>query len=149
MYAFGRYYSVYLTKTKWSSNMEFLSVYSKYLVSLKVRNVIYSKKKNTTKKNIWNMHNHIMFWLLILITSACFTNCEDIEVSCGESLFTENVGMIKSPQISKESKSTVDCTYDIKLSTKERWLRLSWDSFDLIGKMPDCSDEEYVMVYSG
>lgn len=72
------------------------------------------------------------------------------DVTCGESIYTENEGMLESPNIiSGDAIKTIDCTYDIKLAVKERWLRLSWVTFDLLGTMPECADAEYVEVYSG
>lgn len=73
-------------------------------------------------------------------------NCD---VSCGEQLYTENEGLLESSTISGDTMQTIDCTYDIKLADKERWLRLSWVTFDLLGTMPECTGAEYVEIFSG
>ena len=91
--------------------------------------------------------------MLIFITLCMVTITTmkvECDVSCGESIYTENDGIIKSPTtIPGDSTQTIDCIYDIELAAKERWLRLSWITFDLLGTMPECNDAEYVEVYSG
>ena len=90
---------------------------------------------------------------MLLFTTLCMlamvtmkVNCD---VDCGELFYTENDDTIESPNISGDETRTIDCTYDIELADKERWLRLSWVIFDLLGTMPICTDAEYVEVYSG
>ena len=85
---------------------------------------------------------------LVMIISG-EKECGGDVINCGDSLFTENEDVIQSPIISANSTQIVECTYDIKLAEKRRWLRLSWIRFDLLGTMPYCNEAEYVEVYSG
>ena len=99
------------------------------------------------------MFKNISRWFLsTFITFTCLSECIQSvqgDISCPDQFYTENEDDIKSPRIPSDSNDIVDCVYDIKLAEKSRWLRLSWQSFDLVGTMPKCNEAEYVEVYSG
>ncbi|XP_066930820.1 uncharacterized protein [Clytia hemisphaerica] len=71
------------------------------------------------------------------------------EISCKDTLFTENEDDFESPNIPRDSKETVDCVYDIKLAMKSRWIKLSWQRFDIVGTIPSCDEAEHVEIYTG
>ena len=71
------------------------------------------------------------------------------EISCKDTFFTENEDDIESPHIPEDSQETIDCVYDIKLAMKSRWIKLSWQYFDILGTMPRCGEAEYVEIYTG
>ena len=89
-----------------------------------------------------------MFLWIVVICISIVPSLGDIE--CGDQLFTEKDGKISSPVIpSDDLSSIIECTFDIKLSSKSRWLKITWQLFDLVGTMPKCDEADYIDVYSG
>ena len=68
-------------------------------------------------------------------------------VSCGQTSFSGSSGTIKSPRYPNKYPAGKTCTYNIRVSYGKR-IELEWQSFDINGDMPDCSDD-YVEVFVG
>jgi len=71
-----------------------------------------------------------------------------ISVYCDQTL-TSPVGTVSSPSFLTSSfyANNLDCQYDIRVSSGYG-IKLSWNTFDIKGKMPDC-DDDYVEIYIG
>jgi len=93
----------------------------------------------------------IDFQTFLWIAICCISIAPSIgDIECGDQLFTENDGKISSPVIpSGDFSSVVECTFDIKLASRSRWLKVTWQVFDLMGTMPECGEAEYVEVFAG
>ena len=86
-----------------------------------------------------------IFLFLILV---CFIGKLNGEISCKDTLFTENEDEIGSPYIPRDSKKkTVNCTYDIRIESK--WFKLTWQRFNLFGNIPNFNEAEFVEIYGG
>lgn len=82
----------------------------------------------------------ITVYVLLLIFAY-----QDVVLSknCGQTLYTADSGSIS---IDNYDRST-HCEYEIRLSSRNHWTQLRWETFNIDGDMPTCKD--YVKVYTG
>nr|XP_058969814.1 tolloid-like protein 2 isoform X2 [Pocillopora verrucosa] len=86
---------------------------------------------------------------LILLTGFLLLKVSLVASECNQGFYTSSSGTVSSPSYSTSSTyaNNLYCTYDITVGSGSG-IKLTWLSFDIKGKMPNC-DDDYVEIFIG